>query len=228
MTGKKKKKQTHLTAGSHIGAGVDVGHCSGVRDRYAACGSATEYYEKYGAQYQNPHEAQVLALLRANETRVDYSRTLDFCAGSGEVTLALQRNARGGRFEDRKVLACDPFTADAFALRTGTPLDWEFSFEDVARGALDEVVAPHQRFSACVCSFALHLAPEALLWPVCHALLRVSARLVIITPHKRPVLELVDPEKIELEFADETPTERGKMVRLKCYKLRSIDTTINN
>ncbi len=70
-------------------------------------------------------------------------------------------------------------------------------------------------FSSIICSFAMHLCPEQDLFALVSQLFSHSGNIIIITPHKRPVLEELDG--VELEFEDFVLTEIGKKVRLKSY-----------
>lgn len=176
----------------------------GIREEYAEIG-VTEYYESKGNTYTNPHFPQIRQLLLQNQHRLDYSKVLDFCCGSGEVSQVLQE------LKYPLPIACDPFTQKAYQ----TNFDREclsFSFEDVIRRKLNG------NFSTIICSFAMHLCPEKQLYPLVANLFALSPNIVIITPHKRPVLERLT--NVELTFEDFVLTERGKKIRLKSYGLK--------
>jgi SAM-dependent methyltransferase len=178
----------------------------GIRNAYEAYG-AEEYYRQFGESYENPHQAQISALLQRNAHRWDLNKgVLDFCAGGGEATLAIAPMAKG------PVTGCDPFTHNLYEQQTGNTC-LRLSFDDVLKGAtLGD-------FGVVICSFALHLCPQKDLFSVTWALLNAAPTLVIITPHKRPELERLPG--IALLYEDQEPTERGKMVRLKEYGLGS-------
>jgi hypothetical protein len=101
---------------------------------------------------------------------------LDLAAGSGEVTLALRELGAA------RVDGVDPFTFGAYLSRTGQPAE-RLTFEDVAAGAL-----AGRHYSLVVCSFALHLLEPSRLPAVCQQLSMVSDALLVLTPHKRPVI----------------------------------------
>ena len=149
-----------------------------IRRRYEQHG-VDGYYRGPGvADYVNPHEPEIrqaigLAVERWN---LPLGRVLDLAAGSGEATLAL-RELGAGRID-----ACDPFLFEQYQRRTGEPCE-RFSFEDVAAGAL-----AGRAYDVVACSFALHLAEESRLPGICYELGLVSPLLLILTPHKRPVL----------------------------------------
>jgi SAM-dependent methyltransferase len=136
------------------------------------------FYERAGADYRNPHEPQVRRCLAhvVRTWRPDLSRVLDLAAGSGEATLALRELGAG------EIDGVDPYTADAYAARTGRAAE-RFTFEDVAAGVL---VGRH--YSLIVCSFALHLCEPSRLPAVAQQLALVGESLLVLTPHKRPVI----------------------------------------
>ena len=151
------------------------------------------FYSDSGADYRNPHEPQLRRIIKhvVELWNPDLSHVLDLAAGSGEVTLAL------GQLGAARVDGVDPFTADAYRARTGQPAE-RLTFEDVAAGGLSG-----RRYSLVACSFALHLVEPSRLPAVCQQLALVSDALLILTPHKRPVIkrewgwELVGEEVVE-------------------------------
>lgn len=107
----------------------------------------------------------------------DLTHVLDLAAGSGEATLALRELGA------RQIDGIDPYTADAYSARTGASPE-RFSFEDVAVGAL-----AGRSYSLVVCSFALHLCEPSRLPKVAQQLSLIGDALLILTPHKRPVIQ---------------------------------------
>ncbi|MES1917573.1 MAG: hypothetical protein MHM6MM_009284 [Cercozoa sp. M6MM] len=177
----------------------------GIRGEYEEKG-VSGFYESQGAEYTNPHEPRVRkALLDTLRTvPVDTTRVLDLCCGSGEVTSFLRD--RGVR----DIVGCDPFTHEAFLKRTGSPA-WQLSFADIADGewggadendTVDNEDENHDTnenfeqneyeknntFSLCVCSYAMHLCPTHRLSMLLYFLACRCRQLLILTPHKRPVL----------------------------------------
>jgi hypothetical protein len=148
-----------------------------IRTEYARRG-VEAYYRDGGATYRNPHEPQLRRVLDVvvPEWKLDLSRVLDLAAGSGEVTVAL-REMGAGQME-----GIDPYTYEAYEARTGVAAGRE-SFEEVAAGALAD-----RKYSLIVCSFAMHLVAESRLAGLAYQLSQIAPRLVILTPHKRPVL----------------------------------------
>ena len=170
-----------------------------IRNQYERHG-AQAYYENCGASYRNPHEPIVVKCLqRAAELwPLDLGHALDLAAGSGEVTLAL-RNLGAARVD-----GIDPYTASAYANRTGTPAE-NFTFADIAAGAL-----ARRRYSLIVCSFAMHLCERSRLPALTYQLALVSDSMLILTPHKRPEIR----REWGWELTGETMVER---VRARFY-----------
>lgn len=178
-----------------------------VREGYATEG-VEKYYVSHGETYVNPHEHYIDALLIKNKNRIDYSKILDLCCGSGEVTGLLQ--ALGYK----NMLGCDPFTARLYREKTGCDC-LEYSFTDFLLPQTLTDTNFETKFSAIICSFALHLASEKILYSLVETLWQLSDAIVIITPHKRPALENL--QHTQLFFEDFVLTERGKKIFLKCY-----------
>ncbi len=134
------------------------------------------YYKAHGSDYRNPHEDAVGAALRlaAHTWQLDLSHVLDLACGSGEATLVLRSLGA------KRVDGIDPYTGQAYLARTGV-VAAAVRFEDIALGSL-----AGGRWSAIVCSYALHLIEASWLPAVCRALAEASDTLVVITPHKRP------------------------------------------
>jgi hypothetical protein len=135
------------------------------------------YYGAAGGTYVNPHAPAVTAAVREAVARwaVDLSHVLDLAAGAGEVTLALRD--RAGRVD-----GIDPYTYEAYGRATGQSCE-RLTFEQIARGVL-----VGRTYSLIVCSYAMHLAALSLLPALATALAQVSAHLLILTPHKRPLI----------------------------------------
>jgi SAM-dependent methyltransferase len=135
------------------------------------------YYGQFGSQYSNPHEPQIRVLLERLilEWPLNLSNVLDLACGSGEVTLVLQSRAA-------RITGIDPFTFEAYERRTGLQAE-RWSFEEIESGSLEG-----RRFSLIVCSFALHLVEASRLPLVALRLSQIADALLILTPHKRPLL----------------------------------------
>lgn len=173
---------------------------TGVRDAYASKG-VQRFYEEHAADYRNPHERQVRALLAANHRRFDGSTVLDLACGSGEVTRVLEELG----YKD--IVGVDPYTCGLYEARTHhscIPL----SFDDIIIGRLTG------RFSVIICSFAMHLVEDSKLPKLVERLLEHTETIVIITPHKRPALGRYG---LALVHEDAALTDREKRVFLRVY-----------
>ena len=84
----------------------------------------------------------------------------------------------------------DPFTYNAYLNRTGMKA-YKYTFEDIQNGILWELLndKDYDHYSLIICSYALHLCEETRLLSVCYCLSMVGDKLLIITPHKRPVID---------------------------------------
>ncbi len=173
-----------------------------IRKEYEKQG-VDRFYSRNANRYENPHFEQIRQLLIQNKNRIDYTKVLDFGCGGGEVALVLET------LDCRNTIGCDPYTYKLFERKTGNKC-FRFSFDNVIRKGI------MGSYSSIISSFAMHLCPEELLFPLTAQLFLVSKQIVIITPHKRPLLENLSG--IELEFEDFSLTRKGKKVRLKSYK----------
>ena len=159
------------------------------------------FYQRFGASYRNPHERVIRATLQAAVARweLPLDRVLDLACGSGEVTLALRE--LGGAAID----GIYPYTQQAYAERTGQSAE-PITFEQIAAGAL-----AGRSYGTIVCSFALHLVALSRLPALATQLSLIGTALLVLTPHKRPLLR---PEW-GWRCADELLIER---VRARYYR----------
>jgi len=172
-----------------------------IRIKYEKLG-VEKYYKKYAFKYTNPHFLQIEELLINNEKHIDYSKVLDFCAGGGEASKVLQELGYKG------MMGSDPFTHKLYKRNVKRPCE-KWSFEEVIRQKMTG------DYSSIICSFGMHLCEEKKLYPLTLELFQHAPTLVIITPHKRPILEeITGIEKVHEDFA---LTPKGKKVRLKVY-----------
>ncbi len=173
-----------------------------IRNLYQQLG-VQAYYQQYGEQYQNPHWEQIKALLVQNEPQLDYTQVLDFCAGGGEVSWVLRELGYTG------MVGSDPYLQALYLKNLGLPCqDW--SFETVVKKGITGY------YSCIISSFALHLCPADQLSTLTLQLFQATKTLVVLTPHKRPALEIYDG--VELLYSDYSLTEKGKKVFLKAYR----------
>jgi hypothetical protein len=148
-----------------------------IRSEYESLG-VERFYRAHGQDYANPHAPIVheLIALCVGGWSLDLSRVLDLAAGAGEATHALLSCGA------QEIAAVDPYTVDAYRKATGRDCR-AISFEQIESGAL-----VGERYSLVVCSFAMHLVERSRLPGLCTALAALTPALLVLTPHKRPVL----------------------------------------
>lgn len=141
--------------------------------------SVKGFYEKFGDEYRNPHEAAIGQILQISvkNWQLDLHQVLDLACGSGEVTLILHDLGA------ENIDGIDPYTYNAYLKRTGKIAE-TYTFEEIADGILSD-----RYYSLIVCSFALHLVAESRLPTLAYQLSQIADSMVIITPHKRPELK---------------------------------------
>lgn len=151
---------------------------SGARHWYEE--GVADHYREHGALYRNPHAPIIQRCLEIAASRwpLQVDHVLDLAAGAGEFTLAL------GRAVGRTIAidACDAFTMDAYAHQTGRRCE-QMTFEQIVGGALRG-----RCYSLIGCSFAMHLCPTSQLPVLLLELSQVARQLIIISPHKRPII----------------------------------------
>jgi hypothetical protein len=165
------------------------------------------WYRAHGEEYRNPHEVAVRAAIDfaiVHWPEIDFSRSVDLAAGSGEATLAIAHH-----FPKAEIEGHDPFTAAAYRERTGKPCQ-PTTFEQLALG---EVVLTE--CSCIVVSCALHLAGDSWLPSLCLALAQSAPELLVITPVTRPSIRAEWGWSLRGEQA---VLCEGKNVRLRWYR----------
>jgi hypothetical protein len=166
-----------------------AGGYKSMRGAYDEIG-AEAYYECHGEEYSNPHEPLLAAALRKaldawRPTVVEegpLQRGLDLSCGSGEASAAFGTwdGSAGCELE-----ASDPYTYAAYEKRFPGKAAFRWSFADIAGGVLDE----RPPYDIVMSSFALHLIEPSFLFTTLAALARSARLLVVLTPHKRPVID---------------------------------------
>jgi SAM-dependent methyltransferase len=142
-----------------------------IRNMYAQMG-VDNFYKEHGNKYKNPHTEIINQLL----SKVDVGdKILDLCCGSGEVTK---------NFLNKDIIGCDPYTFNLYQKETGKPV-LIFSFKDIATGSL-----ANYQFDTVICSFAMHLCEPSMLNLVLFQLAMISKKLIILTPHKKPEINM--------------------------------------
>lgn len=221
---KKMASAVELQGGGHEVVETSGGFES-IRSAYENLGSDA-YYSAHGSSYTNPHEESLTRALHSAlgswEGIVLQSpgllRGLDFACGSGEASTAFLQWHGAKKCE---LEASDPFCYEAYEKRMNLPC-YKWSFQDVAGGILHEV----EPYDIVLSSFALHLIEPQWKHITLSALARSTRFLVVLTPHKRPVVE----ESTGFLQRGEIVHER---VRVRLYESRTcrqrtkIDTTSN-
>lgn len=149
---------------------------------YTIVGGSAKYYEKNGDQYSNPHKYDIQRLVRKklapkNPFVKVNDQILDLACGSGEVTIVLKEIGY------KNITGIDPYTHLKYEEMTGLACK-QFSFVDILEGALDD-----QRYDVIIVSYALHLVKETMLHSFCHKMAQISKKLIIISPHKFPIMK---------------------------------------
>ena len=162
-----------------------------------------DYYKNNSEEYSNPHEPQVKDLLIRNIGKFDCSNVLDLCCGGGEVTKVLLKKGFNN------IEGADPYTSKLYIKTTKKPC-YVLSFKDILRGKINK------SYTSIFCSFAFHLINKKDLLMIVNELLRNTQTLILITPHKRPFIDIFDG--VDLTFSDYSLTPKGKKVYLRIYK----------
>jgi cold shock CspA family protein/SAM-dependent methyltransferase len=163
-----------------------AGKFDSMHDAYQEFG-AEDYYRIHGSSYMNPHEpvmsrALVTALNRwTPKLKLPLRRVHDLACGSGEASAAFSKIHD---FAGCALDASDPYTFAAFEKRMGRPA-YRWSFEDIAGGVLEDL----QPYDLVIGSFSLHLLTKEWQHTALSALARSCHMLVVLTPHKQPVIE---------------------------------------
>lgn len=134
-----------------------------------------DFYIQNANKYKNPHEL-IVQMIVSNFKFPLYTTFLDLGCGGGEVTMALQSIGY------TRIKGLDPYTFDLYTCNTGIPA-YPWSFQDVAYNFIDL-----GKYDVVIASFSLHLCPKNVLKLVCLNLALVAKQLIIISPHKNPVI----------------------------------------
>ena len=149
-----------------------------VREGYEQLG-VDGYYKKHGFDYVNPHFEKIEYLLNLDEVKNRIgTNVLDLCCGGGEVTSILATHGKNYNID-----GLDPYTAGAYKKNTGKTCI-PYTFKDIVQGKLNG-----KKYDTIICSFAMHLCELSMLNMLLYQLTNVSDTLIILTPHKRPVIK---------------------------------------
>lgn len=162
-----------------------------------------EYYST-NLHYKNPHEPQVIELIKKYHLTLPLECVLDLSCGNGLITNTLQILGY------KKIIGLDPFLDKEYTFRTGC-LSYKMSFKDIVNNGLT-----NEKFSCIICSFALHLCPKSMLPDLFWRLSEISNTLVVISPSKFPIIKNPLVEDFSL-------TSLKKRVHFRRYNLPIID-----
>ena len=130
-----------------------------------------EFYNSIGVDYHNPHNADIVKLIKSiYEPNLRY---LDLAAGDGIVSQTLLE------LGCTQIEGCEPFLTDTYIKKTKLNC-LNYSFEDIAKGKMQK------QFDVIICSYAMHLVNISYLPNLLYQLSLNSEKLIILTPHKRP------------------------------------------
>lgn len=166
-----------------------------IRNQYAQVGVAT-YYKTNANTYINPHEEVITKLINESTEIVDYGDSvLDLCCGNGLATKVLEQKVQ-------HIVGNDPYMHKQYTEQTNQ-FCYKYDFKQLAQsceiGKIDTII----------CSFALHLCDESLLPNVLYNLSLIADTLVVITPNKKPNIDIF--WKLQNEIVQDR-------VRLRIYK----------
>lgn len=168
-----------------------------IRNQYAKVGVET-YYETNADTYINPHEPIITELIHESTDIIDYGDSvLDLCCGNGLATKVLEQKVK-------HIVGNDPYMCRQYTEQTNRYC-YDYDFKQLAQSC------PIDKVDTIICSFALHLCDESLLPNVLYNLSLIADTLVIITPNKKPTINMF------WELQNEIVKER---VRLRIYKTK--------
>lgn len=167
-----------------------------IRHGYQELG-VNNFYEKNAMSYSNPHEKRISNILSSfllDHFHDKSIKILDLCSGSGEITRIALNN------DFKHVIGSDPFTSELYIKNTSKEC-LTLSFKEIAIGMLN------YKFDLIICSFALHLAESSMLPSILYQLSLITNKLIVITPHKKPIIkdffslkEEVYKDKVRLRY----------------------------
>lgn len=166
-----------------------------IRNQYEQFG-VENYYQNNANTYKNPHEEVITELINKSTKFIDYGESvLDLCCGNGLATKVLEQNVK-------HIVGNDPYMYQQYTKQTNR-FCYNYDFKQLAQAC------PIEKVDTIICSFALHLCDESLLPNVLYNLSLMTDTLVVITPNKKPTINVF------WELQNEIVKDR---VRLRVYK----------
>lgn len=146
----------------------------------------------------NPHERIITELINESNEIVDYGNSvLDLCCGNGIATKVLEQKVK-------HIVGNDPYMYKQYTEQTNR-ICYNYDFKQLAQAC------PINNVDTVICSFARHLCDESLLPNVLYNLSLIANTLVVITPNKKPTINMF------WELQNEIVKER---IRLRIYKTK--------
>lgn len=147
-----------------------------IRNKYMEMG-VNQYYKTNADTYQNPHETIIQSLIKSSLSKINYGdNVLDLCCGNGLVTKILNNHVRN-------IYGNDPFMKKQYIEQTGKKC-FDYNFTQLS------TTTNLPKVDTIVCSFSLHLCEKSLLPNVLYNLSLIANKLIIITPNKKPEINL--------------------------------------
>lgn len=148
-----------------------------IREEYQKYGSSARFYKEKASEYSNPHKKVIESLLDEYFLGEDKeSKILDLCCGDGLVTTHLKSKGF------KNIFGIDPYFSEIYQQKT-KEICYKKDFKDIV------VSNDIEKCDLIICSFALHLCEKSLLPQLLFKLSQIGKKLIIITPHKNPVIK---------------------------------------
>lgn len=166
-----------------------------IRNQYAKVG-VENYYQTNANSYKNQHEGIITELIQESTEIIDYGNSvLDLCCGNGLATKVLEQKVQ-------HIVGNDPYMHKQYTEQTNQ-FCYKYDFKQLSQAC------PIEKVDTIICSFALHLCDESLLPNVLYNLSLMADTLVVITPNKKPQINMF------WDLQNEIVQDR---VRLRVYK----------
>lgn len=169
-----------------------------IREEYQNIG-VDGFYKIHGNNYINPHYDKLYDTLfpLKDKWSLKLNNSLDLCCGSGEITRIFNC-----------IEGCDPYTHNNYTNSVNKPC-MRFSFDDIMHGKLDK------QYDTIICSYALHLADTNKLPLIIYQLSLICEYLMIISPHKKPLLK----DEWGINLINEFYVNK---IRVRLYKTKNV------
>ena len=168
-----------------------------------------DYYIINGMYYVNPHEHQLILNLPSiiKKWFPKLLSVIDLACGSGEITLILNKI-----YDNINIVGIDPYTYDNYNKRTGKNCI-KLSFEEISTLSASNNISILlnnlcTNYDVIICSYALHLIDKSWLPSLLYQLSTITKYLIIISPHKRPIIDIKTGWKLIEEIRPKESKQR--------------------